>query len=83
MPRINEELFNTFVAELTKEYADRFQNDPEYAYSAAKITPLALAVKMSNGVIEGTASFGPALKSVCRRMRINPTFKAMRATFTI
>lgn len=59
---------------------DRFENDAEYAYSAARTSPEALAEKMVNGLIFGNANKdGDAIKSTCKALKIKHTYKAIKA----
>lgn len=70
---------DAFCARLTIEYADLFQNDPNYAYSARKITPEAIARKMTLGLDCGQASKdGEGIKRACKHFGIVHTYKAIR-----
>lgn len=70
---------NQFIAVYTQELAYRFANDPEYAYAASRTTPEALAIRMTNGLINGAASKdGPAIKAALKKCGIKPTYKALR-----
>lgn len=76
--QINLEAFN---ARLELEYTELFKT-PEYAYSASKITPSALARKMTLGLNNGTANKdGEGIKRTCKYFRIAHTYKAIRAFF--
>ena len=77
--QINLEAFN---ARLELEYTELFQTDPEYAYSASKITPSALARKMTLGLDSGSANKdGEGIKRACKHFKIAHTYKAIRAFF--
>ncbi len=68
-----------FIAIYIQELAYRFANDPEYAYAASRTTPEALAIKMTNGLINGSASKdGHAIKAALKKCGIKPTYKALR-----
>lgn len=68
-----------FCAQLSKEYAELFKSDPEYAYSASRTTPDALANKMSLGLANGTANKdGEGIKRTCKFFKINHTYKAIK-----
>lgn len=69
----------TFQAELTKQYADLFANDPSYAYSASKTTPDALAAKMTDGLVTGSANKdGAGIARTCKALGIKNTYAAIR-----
>jgi len=71
-----------FQAELTRQYADLFTNDPEYAFSATHTTPEALAQKMTAGLETGAANNdGEGIKRTCKHFKIAHTYKAIRAFF--
>lgn len=77
--QINLEAFN---ARLALEYEELFRTDPEYAYSASKITPSALARKMTLGLDSGSANKdGEGIKRTCKHFKIAHTYKAIRAFF--
>ncbi len=70
---------DVFTARLKAAYVDLFQNDPEYAYSAAHTTPEALAEKMTAGLTTGSANKdGKAIARVCRQLGIKHTYTAIR-----
>lgn len=70
---------DAFCARLTLEYAELFANDPEYAYSASRITPEALARKMTLGLDSGSANKdGEGIKRTCKHFKIAHTYKAIR-----
>lgn len=61
-------------------YTDLFASSPEYAFSAAKTTPEALAAKMTAGLANGSANKdGDGIKRACKACGIKPTYKAIRA----
>lgn len=67
-----------FVEVYTVELADRFANDPEYAYSASMTTPAALAEKMYNSLKAGTANKdGAAIRATLKKLGIKNTYKAI------
>ncbi len=71
---------DAFCAQLTQEYRDLFANDPEYAFSAAHITPEDLARKMTLGLDSGSANKdGAGVKRTCKHFGIPYTYKAIRA----
>jgi hypothetical protein len=67
-----------FIAALTTAYTDLFTNDPEYSYSAAKTNPADLAVKMTDGMLTGSANIGDGIKKACKALGIKPSYKAIR-----
>jgi hypothetical protein len=73
---------DAFYAYLRDTYAELFVTDPDYAYSASKITPDALARKMTLGLAAGTANKdGKGIRSTCSHFKIQHTYKAIRAFF--
>jgi hypothetical protein len=67
-----------FITFLTAEYAHLFTT-PAYAVAAARTTPAALAEKMTQGLIDGTADKdGAAIKSAYKAMGVKHTYKAIR-----
>ena len=67
-----------FELHLTRAYADLFDNDPEYAYSAARCTPSGLAYKMTLGLAKNEANKdGEGIKRVCKLLGIKYTYKAI------
>ncbi len=69
----------TFQNILTETYRDLFANDPEYAYSASRITPEALAEKMTAGLLTGSANKdGDGIKRTCKAVGIKQTYSAIR-----
>ena len=68
-----------FACALRAKYVNLFLIDPEYAYSAARTTPEALADKMTRGILDGSANKdGAGIRGVCRDFGIRPTYKAIR-----
>lgn len=62
-----------FQDTLTRHYRELFTT-PEYAYSAAKTTPEALAVKMTAGLVVGSASHtGEGIRRTCKEVGIRHT----------
>jgi hypothetical protein len=73
---------DAFYAHLRDTYAELFVTDTDYAYSASKITPDALARKMTLGLAAGTANKeGKAIRLTCSHFSIPHTYKAIRAFF--
>ena len=69
-----------FNEELATQYTNLFANDPEYTYSAARITPGDLARKMTLGLASGSANKdGDGIKRTCKKLGIAHTYKAIRA----
>lgn len=68
-----------FQSILTEQYKNLFATDPEYSYSASRITPEDLARKMTTGLASGTANKdGEGIKRTCKILKINYTYKAIR-----
>lgn len=75
-----ESSIDTFQTALAAHYTDLFENDPEYAYSAARISPEALAEKMTKAIVAGTGNKdGAGVKRTCKQLGINYTYKAIEA----
>ena len=73
---------DAFYEELKAQYAELFANDPEYAYSAAHISPADLARKMTLGLDSGSANKdGKAITRACKKFGIPHTYKAIRCFF--
>jgi hypothetical protein len=69
---------NAFNEQLAKEYVELFKT-PEYEYSASRITPEALARKMTLGLDNGSANKdGDGIKRTCKHFKIAHTYKAIR-----
>jgi len=69
-----------FESTLAGEYVRLFESDPDYAYSAARISPDLLASKMVASLQNGTANKdGKAIKAACKKHNINYTYKAIRS----
>lgn len=67
-----------FLEVYTVELADCFANDPDYAYSASRTTPEALAEKMFESLYAGTANKqGKAIARTLKKLGIKPTYKAI------
>lgn len=70
-----EEFITTYAAELSISFA----TDPEYAYSAATISPQDLARKMYISLKAGTANKdGKAIQRTLKRLGIKNTYKAIK-----
>ena len=75
--QINLDAFNV---QLAKEYAELFKSDPTYVYAASKMTPEALARKMTLALDAGTGNKdGLGIVRTCRYFKIAHTYKAIRA----
>ena len=73
----------TFVNTLARHYAELFVTDSEYAYSAARITPEALAAKMTAALVAGTANKdGAGIKRTCKELGISYTYGAIATYIT-
>lgn len=71
-----------FMDALADAYGDLFATSSEYNYSAARITPEALALKMTNGLHTGAANKdGEGIKRACKACGIPQTYKAIQAFF--
>lgn len=69
-----------FHAALVAAYTDLFANDPAYAYSASKCTPVELADKMTAAAIAGSASYtGSGFKLAAKACGIKHTAKSINA----
>jgi hypothetical protein len=67
-----------FTDHLELAYIDLFKNNPEYAYSASKTTPKALAEKMASHLLTGDANKdGEGIKRACKACKIKQTYKAI------
>jgi hypothetical protein len=65
---------------LIDAYRDLFATDPEYAYSASKMTPEGLADKMTASMIANTANHeGTGFRRACKVVGIKHTRRAIRA----
>ena len=63
-----------FEIELEAAYRDLFASDPQYHYAAATTTPGALAAKMAESLMKGSASIdGEGIKRACRHFKIKRT----------
>jgi len=68
----------TFRDTLAAQYHDLF-NTPDYAIAAARMTPEALATRMTDGLIKGTANKdGDGIKRTCKILGIKPTYAAIK-----
>lgn len=71
-----------FMDHLTVAYRDLFATNAEYAYSAAHITPEALALKITDGLHIGAANKdGEGVKRACKACGIKQTYKAIQSFF--
>ena len=72
--------FYLFFSRLMSEYIHRFAEDTDYALAAARTNPEDLALKMTEGLLLGTANKdGKGVKAVCKGLGIKPTYKDIRA----
>jgi len=79
-----EPLKDKFIRIYTEELTDRFANDPEFAFSAARTTPAELALKMYNSIMKQTANINsPAIKKALKACGIKPTYTAVREAFQV
>lgn len=68
-----------FCAILERHYVSLFET-PHYAYLATRTTPDALALKITESLIVGTANKdGDGIKRTCKDLGIAYTYKAIRA----
>jgi len=68
-----------FMDALAIAYRDLFATNSEYAYSAARISPEALALKMTNGLQTGAANKdGEGIKRACKACGVKYTYAAIR-----
>lgn len=73
---------DTFYETLRKQYEHLFKTDPDYAYSASRVTPNGLALNMTLGLASGSANKdGAGVKNTCRALGIACTYKAIRTYF--
>jgi len=69
-----------FHLALQVAYQDLFANDPEYAYSASRMTPGTLADKMLAAFLKGSGSnSGKGVARACKACSIGKTYKAIYA----
>ena len=69
----------TFRDTLAAQYRELFKT-PEYSYSAARMTPEALATRMTDSLLSGTASKnGDGIKRTCKALKIPYTYAAIWA----
>jgi hypothetical protein len=67
-----------FEETLEEQYKDLFANNPEYSYSASKVTPNQLAARMTHGLLKGSANKdGSGIKRTCKKLNIKYTYKAI------
>ena len=66
-----------FRRTLTANYMELFKQ-PDYSLAALRHTPAGLAEKMTNGIMQGTASIdGDGIRRTCKTLGIKPTYKAI------
>ncbi len=71
-----------FMDELTLAYRDLFATNPDYQFSATRISPEALALKITNGLHTGGANKdGEGIKRACKACGIKQTYKAIQSYF--
>jgi len=73
----NKDIFRLALA---KEYGKVFDaNYPEYRLAKIRYTPIALAGKMTEGLMVGTASKdGDCIRAACKKLKIRHTYKAIK-----
>lgn len=72
-----------FETELATQYASLFETT-EYAYVAARMTPQALAAKMTASLAAGTANTdGAGIKRTCKALGVRYTKRDIRAYLSI
>ena len=70
--------FDRFIAVYTAQLQHEFNTNPEYARVAKQISAHDLALKMTEGLMKGSASKdGRAIKSTCNALGIKYTYKAI------
>jgi hypothetical protein len=73
----NRERFQTALEDA---YVYLFANDPDYAYSASRLTPAQLAEKMTISMLANTANHeGSGFRRACKAVGIKHTRTAIRA----
>jgi len=71
---------DAFASHLALEYADLFKTDPDYAYSASRLTPEGLARKMTLALDAGMGNKdGKGIQRTCKHFGIPYTYEAIRA----
>lgn len=69
----------TFRDTLAAQYRELFKT-PDYSMVAARMTPEALATRMTDGLKAGTASKdGDGIKRTCKILGIKPTYAAIKS----
>lgn len=69
----------TFRDTLAAQYRDLF-NTTDYAIAAARMTPEALATRMTDGLMNGAASKdGDGIKRTCKALKIPYTYSAIKS----
>ena len=69
---------DTFSAILASNYTELFKT-PEYALAASRYSPEALAEKMTEGLLTGSANKdGDGIKKTCKQLGIKQTYIAIR-----
>ena len=70
--------FDRFITVYAAQLQHEFDTNPEYARIAKQISAHDLAVKMTEGLMKGSASKdGRAIKSTCKALGIKYTYKAI------
>ena len=81
MPLSNKQ---RFMDALVVAYRDLFATSREYAYIASRITPEALALKITEGLHTGAANKdGEGVKRACKAMGIKQTYNAIQGFFNL
>lgn len=69
----------TFRNTLAAQYRDLF-NTPDYAFVAARMTPEALATRMTDGLMNGAANKeSDGIKRTCKALKIPYTYSAIKS----
>ena len=69
----------TFRDTLAGQYRELFTT-PAYSTAAARMTPEALATRMTDGLIKGTANKdGDGIKRTCKVLKIPYTYAAIKS----
>ena len=72
-----------FESSLTEAYRTLFKTNPDYGYTASRISPEKLAAKMTIGLANGSANKdGYGIKQVCKLLGIKHTYKAIKEYLT-
>ena len=68
-----------FTTVLTRHYSELFDSDPDYGYSKGRLTPMALAKIMADGLRTGSANKdGKGIKRTCKELGIKYTYTEIK-----